>query len=129
MAIYTSKFTQQEIDDGIDNANSAVQPEALDNYYDKDATDDFLGEKQDTLVSGANIKTINSQSVLGSGNIEIDLSGKTDKLPMTGEHAAIENNFVAIDAQGNIKDSGRSANDIQPFASIQTCRDIITELT
>lgn len=27
--------------------------------------------KQDTLVSGTNIKTINSQSVLGSGNIEI----------------------------------------------------------
>ena len=24
MAIYTSKFTQQEIDDGIDNANSVV---------------------------------------------------------------------------------------------------------
>lgn len=28
--------------------------------------------KQDTLVSGTNIKTINSQSLLGSGNIEIE---------------------------------------------------------
>ena len=27
--------------------------------------------KQDTLVSGTNIKTINGQSILGSGNIEI----------------------------------------------------------
>lgn len=27
--------------------------------------------KQDTLVSGTNIKTINGQSVLGSGDIEI----------------------------------------------------------
>ena len=27
--------------------------------------------KQDTLVSGTNIKTINSQSILGSGNITI----------------------------------------------------------
>lgn len=30
-----------------------------------------LKEKQDTLVSGTNIKTINGQSVIGSGNIEI----------------------------------------------------------
>lgn len=30
--------------------------------------------KQDTLVSGENIKTLNNESLLGSGNIEIDLS-------------------------------------------------------
>lgn len=30
-----------------------------------------LGNKQDTLVSGTNIKTINNQSILGEGNIEI----------------------------------------------------------
>lgn len=74
MAIYTSKFTQQEIDDGIDNANSALQPTALDNYYDKDATDDFFDEKQDTLVSGTNIKTVNNKSLLGSGNVSITKS-------------------------------------------------------
>ena len=31
-----------------------------------------LGQKQDTLVSGTNIKTINNQSVLGSGNLTIE---------------------------------------------------------
>lgn len=31
-----------------------------------------LGDKQDTLVSGTNIKTVNSNSLLGSGNIDID---------------------------------------------------------
>ena len=30
-----------------------------------------LGQKQDTLVSGTNIKTINNQSLLGSGNIDV----------------------------------------------------------
>ena len=30
-----------------------------------------IGNKQDTLVSGTNIKTINGESILGSGNIEI----------------------------------------------------------
>ena len=33
-----------------------------------------LGKKQDTLVSGTSIKTINNTSILGSGNINIDAS-------------------------------------------------------
>lgn len=31
-----------------------------------------LGDKQDTLVSGTNIKTVNNNSLLGSGNVDID---------------------------------------------------------
>ena len=31
----------------------------------------LLNTKQDTLVSGTNIKTINSTSILGSGNIAV----------------------------------------------------------
>ena len=37
-----------------------------------------LSTKQDTLVSGTNIKTINNQSILGSGNIAISGGGSTD---------------------------------------------------
>ncbi len=40
--------------------------------YTKTETNELLAEKQDTLVSNSNIKTINNQSVLGSGNIQID---------------------------------------------------------
>ena len=39
------------------------------------ATKEELNGKQNTLVSGTNIKTINSQSLLGSGNIEITVQG------------------------------------------------------
>lgn len=39
------------------------------------ATKEDLGGKQDTLVSGENIKTINGESILGSGNIEIQGGG------------------------------------------------------
>lgn len=39
------------------------------------ATESQLSSKQDTLVSGQNIKTINSQSLLGEGNIEITVEG------------------------------------------------------
>lgn len=39
-----------------------------------------LDSKQNKLVSGVNIKTVNGQSILGSGNITQDISGKQDKL-------------------------------------------------
>lgn len=47
------------------------------NYYDKTETDDLLDAKQDALVSGTNIKTINNESILGSGNIDIQGGGAT----------------------------------------------------
>ena len=43
----------------------------LTNYYTKTEVDTALSEKQATLVSGTNIKTINNESILGSGNIDI----------------------------------------------------------
>lgn len=42
------------------------------NIYSKEQTDTKLSSKQDRLVSGTNIKTINNQSLLGAGNIKID---------------------------------------------------------
>ena len=39
---------------------------------DKSYVDSAISGKQDTLVSGTNIKTINGESILGSGNIVID---------------------------------------------------------
>ena len=45
--------------------------EELGDYYNKTQTDNLLGDKQDTLVSGTNIKTINNQSLVGDGNITI----------------------------------------------------------
>ena len=51
MGKYTSKYTGQEIDDRLDAVSG----------------------KQDTLVSGTNIKTINGTSLLGSGNIAIEV--------------------------------------------------------
>lgn len=49
----------------------------LQDYYDRlnDETHRLDDAKQDKLVSGTNIKTINSQSLLGEGNIEITVEG------------------------------------------------------
>ena len=62
MAEYKSSYTGPQIDAAIAKANTAAQP-----------TD--LASKQDTLVSGTNIKTINNESLLGSGNITIEGGG------------------------------------------------------
>ncbi len=47
----------------------------LNNYYTKSEIDSKIGNKQDTLISGTNIKTINGNDILGEGNIEIQGGG------------------------------------------------------
>lgn len=42
------------------------------------ATNEDLDKKQPLLVSGTNVKTINGQSILGSGNLEISGGGSPD---------------------------------------------------
>ena len=52
----------------------------LSNYYTKGETNTLLGEKQPTLVSGTNIKTVGGTSLLGSGNVptlKASLDGET----------------------------------------------------
>ena len=43
-------------------------------YITKEILDDAVNDKQDKLVSGENIKTINNESLLGSGNFELPSS-------------------------------------------------------
>lgn len=44
----------------------------LTNYYNKNEVDTKLEQKQDALVSAENIKTINNNEILGTGNIDIN---------------------------------------------------------
>ena len=44
-------------------------------FYTETEVDTLMASKQDTLVSGSNIKTINNNSILGSGNINIEGGG------------------------------------------------------
>lgn len=64
-----------------------------------------LNDKQDELVSGTNIKTINGNSVLGSGNLLIE-SGLVDDVKVNGTSVVI-NKVANIDLTGkqNITDN------------------------
>ena len=46
--------------------------QSLSDYYTKTESNQLLANKQDSLVSGTNIKTVNNQSILGEGNITIE---------------------------------------------------------
>ena len=66
----------------IDKPISTATQTALNLKADKSYTDTELAKKQDTLVSGTNIKTINNESLLGSSNISLQtkLSGTKDNV-------------------------------------------------
>lgn len=74
----------------------------LDNYATKEDLENIdISGKQDTLVSGVNIKTINGESILGSGDISISMptlkyNASTDKF---------EGDFQAVYSAISSKDS------------------------
>lgn len=60
-----------------------------------DSLDKEMATKQDLLVSGTNIKTINSQSLLGEGNIVID-SGSNIPYLFINSSTHLSGNFAAV---------------------------------
>ena len=82
-ASLTDYYTKSETDDLLDEKLdvTAYTPTDLSNYYTKSETSSStqistaLNAKQNTLVSGTNIKTINNESILGSGNITVQGGG------------------------------------------------------
>lgn len=56
---------------------------------------EIIDDKQDTLVSGTNIKTINNTSILGSGNI--DIQGGSSYTAGTG--IDITNSVISVDGE------------------------------
>ena len=86
----TVELTQAEYDGlAVKNPNTFyiitdAQGGNLSNYYTKGETDTLLGQKQPTLVSGTNIKTINNESLLGEGNIDIQGGSSVNVVQTTG---------------------------------------------
>lgn len=71
------------------------------------SADDFvtytqLGTKQDTLVSGSNIKTINGNSLLGSGNLVISGTGSVTSVTVAGTANQITTSGSPITTSGTI---------------------------
>lgn len=76
----------------------------LSNYYSKGETDTLLGEKQPTLVSGTNIKTINNESLLGEGNFHlVEKSAITTSVSSTSTDTQVPSAKALYDQLGGLK--------------------------
>lgn len=70
MANFVSNYSGAEIDAAIAKATTAMQPEDMQNF-------------QEQLITGSNIKSLNGQSILGAGNLEIQGGLKIKKINST----------------------------------------------
>ena len=83
-----------------------------------------LSSKQDTLISGTNIKTINNESILGSGNINI--TGGTSTNVLINDSSITVNNIANIKTNGIYNDT---TNKIATMSDISTKQDTLVSGT
>lgn len=87
-----------------EKANSSVDTSTL---ATKQELTDGLAAKQDTLVSGTNIKTINGESILGSGDLTIEVGTSINVVQTTGtsETDVISQKIVTDELNKKIEDA------------------------
>lgn len=93
--------TKAEIADMETKSHAAATYQVKGDY----ATTAQLNSKQDTLVSGTNIKTINGNSLLGEGDITIQAGGTVDTAMSDTSENAVQNKVIKKyidDLVGNI---------------------------
>ena len=79
----------------IRNKPTTVAGYGITDAYNIEQTDELLGNKQPLLISGQNIKTINNQSILGSGNFDLDLSDYYNKTQVNNLMNTKQNTLVS----------------------------------
>lgn len=95
------------------------------------ATKQQVANKQDQLVSGTNIKTVNGQSLLGNGNIQIEGGGTTtvdSELSTTSENPV--QNKVITNAINGKQDAGDYAlkSEIPDVSTLATKEELAAKL-
>ena len=86
------------------------------------ATKTELNAKQDTLVSGTNVKTINNQSIIGEGNITIE-GGMDEDTELLISSALVDLNDRKIDAT-EVKENYQKKGDYATNAKVDTKANI-----
>lgn len=124
--------TQRRINLSIDTDIIATKEDLADYQPVGDyATKTELASKQDTLVSGTNIKTINGQTLLGEGNIEIQGGGTItvdSELSTTSENPV--QNKVITNAINGKQDAGDYAlkSEIPDTSELATKEELAAKL-
>lgn len=90
-AVFKNGNNQFDVVNGRIDSVSSVLDSALTDIENVETT---VADKQNTLVSGTNIKTVNGNNLLGSGNIQIDVSGTVDVQMSNSSTNAVQNNVI-----------------------------------
>lgn len=134
--------TEQYVDDAI--ANVDVDTDNLATKEELETLSERLGEKQEKLVSGENIKTINGESVLGSGNITIQGGGssyddtelrnslnavteRVDDLSSELEDKVNETSLATINGQSIVNEGNVVVGDVVSVATGDVVDDVEVE--
>lgn len=124
--------TQRKINLSIDTDIIATKEDLADYQPVGDyATKTELSSKQDTLVSGTNIKTINGQSLLGNGNIDITGGGTitVDSALSTDSENPVQNKVITNALNGK-QDAGDYAlkSEIPDTSELATKEELAAKL-
>ena len=90
-----------------------------------------LASRQDKLVSGTNIKTVNNQSILGSGNISIESTSITvDSALSTTSENPVQNKVVtkALQTKANASDIPTKVSQLENDSKFATQTAVATGL-
>lgn len=102
----------------------------LSNYYTKKEIDSLisnaLAQKQDVLQSGVNIKTVNNQSLLGSGNIQLEVG---DIAPATentlgGLLSTDTSTSQGVSTYVEVQENGQAFVKVPPLSDITTSEEV-----
>lgn len=93
------------------------------------ATKQQVANKQDQLVSGTNIKTVNGQSLLGNGNIQIEGGGTVDSELSTTSENPVQNKVITNAINGK-QDAGDYAlkSEIPDVSTLATKEELAAKL-
>ena len=124
--------TQRKINLSIDTDIIATKEDLADYQPVGDyATKTELASKQDTLVSGTNIKTVNGQSLLGNGNIQIEGGGTitVDSALSTDSENPVQNKVITNALNGK-QDAGNYAlkSEIPDTSELATKEELAAKL-
>ena len=104
------------------------------NTYPQKTIDRLLTAKQDTLVSGTSIKTINGNSLLGSGDIVI--SGGSGASYTAGTGIIIQNDEISVDGEQAQTLDTENVNELETetvseldVSSFQTKANLVTTVS
>ena len=121
-------YDKGEIDGMFAQADATYQPKG--DYATKGEVATEVGNKQDTLISGTTIKTINGESILGSGNVQVggavdSVNGKTGAVVLTAEELGaattrdLEGYYTKVetdDLVGNVRTTAEGASSVASTA-------------